>query len=433
MNDSKREIYNGDERYSGFSQDDIETILQTVYAAHRLNTTIIDESAITSKDFSVIGNLDYHFRGELYIDYDYMQLFNELTEHAEVYHPIEYTDNFNCHYLVMKSLDSVEPDYRKKGYLIVGPFLISSMDNSNIIDLLEANNIPFSLSEVIKHYIYRVPVLQDYISFMAILMKLGSEYQKRPVIFNKYSSNKFNGNDVFVNKNLVIAKPEVHYAMVESRYEIGNRLLDAVRRGDIPAALKANNDFMGFKLEARTTNAIRDAKDTIIALCGRMEREAELATVHPLYIDNFSRRILPEIESCTSMQQLSVLCSSLIRRFCLLVKSYSRSSYSPIVRDIMNYVDFNFKEDISLQFFSEKHHISKSYLSAKFHEEVGESLSTYINKTRINKAIQLLNTTDYSMQKISDECGFCDSNYFARTFKKYQHISPVQYKNTIKS
>lgn len=39
--------------------------------------------------------------------------------------------------------------------------------------------------------------------------------------------------------------------------------------------------------------------------------------------------------------------------------------------------------------------------------------------------------TDLSMQSISEQCGFSDANYFARTFKKMQGMSPLKYRQSL--
>jgi len=60
-------------------------------------------------------------------------------------------------------------------------------------------------------------------------------------------------------------------------------------------------------------------------------------------------------------------------------------------------------------------------------------LTDYINSTRIRHSLILFNTTALSIQEISLKCGFTDSNYFTRTFKKFQGLSPKKYREMIRS
>lgn len=181
----------------------------------------------------------------------------------------------------------------------------------------------------------------------------------------------------------------------------------------------------------RTDNPLRSAKDYIISANTAFRKAAERACVHPLYLDRLSGRFIEEIEHADTFVQLDNLNANMVRKYCLLVRSYSRAQYSPLIRNCLNYIDFNFKQPLSLLFFAEKYAVSKNYLSTLFHREVKATMTEYINTTRIRHAIMLLNTTDLSMQAISEQCGFSDANYFTRTFKKIQGMSPLKYRQSL--
>jgi AraC family transcriptional regulator len=67
--------------------------------------------------------------------------------------------------------------------------------------------------------------------------------------------------------------------------------------------------------------------------------------------------------------------------------------------------------------------ISKSF-SRYFHCTLGE----YIRKLRIEKAIQLVQTTDWSLTTIAHHCGFFDQSHFIRVFKNMTGFLPGRYK-----
>ena len=47
---------------------------------------------------------------------------------------------------------------------------------------------------------------------------------------------------------------------------------------------------------------------------------------------------------------------------------------------------------------------------------------------RVKRAAELLENTDLPMQKVGEEVGFSDQNYFSRIFKKYNGVSPLNYR-----
>ena len=67
-----------------------------------------------------------------------------------------------------------------------------------------------------------------------------------------------------------------------------------------------------------------------------------------------------------------------------------------------------------------------------FKDSIGRTPIDYINGIRINRAMQMLATTDTSVNDISDELGFSNANYFHKIFKQYMNTSPVAYRKMVK-
>jgi len=72
--------------------------------------------------------------------------------------------------------------------------------------------------------------------------------------------------------------------------------------------------------------------------------------------------------------------------------------------------------------------ISRTYFSYVFKEVTGMRLQDYLMQTRLNKAKDLLSNIDLKIKQISYEVGFCDPNYFCRTFKKRTGLNPTNWR-----
>ena len=92
------------------------------------------------------------------------------------------------------------------------------------------------------------------------------------------------------------------------------------------------------------------------------------------------------------------------------------------------YIQANYSRDISLDDVSREVNISPYYFSKIFKEDVGEGFVEYLTKIRMDKAKELLTTTEYSMKEICSMVGYADPNYFSRTFKKNVGVTPTEYK-----
>jgi YesN/AraC family two-component response regulator len=84
---------------------------------------------------------------------------------------------------------------------------------------------------------------------------------------------------------------------------------------------------------------------------------------------------------------------------------------------------------LSLQQVSDELEINPAYLSREF-SKYFENLSfgEYIRKMRIEKAIHLIDTTNYSLTEIAYLTGFSDQSHFNRIFKKQTGQNPSLYK-----
>ena len=99
---------------------------------------------------------------------------------------------------------------------------------------------------------------------------------------------------------------------------------------------------------------------------------------------------------------------------------------------VANYIDENFSDEINLDILCSKFSISKSHLSRQFKASTGFGINEYVSLVRIKNAEKLLLTTDYSITKIAELCGFNDSSYFSAVFKKLKGISPLKLRNNNK-
>ncbi|NLR77968.1 chromate resistance protein ChrB domain-containing protein [Chitinophaga eiseniae] len=94
---------------------------------------------------------------------------------------------------------------------------------------------------------------------------------------------------------------------------------------------------------------------------------------------------------------------------------------------IQDQIDTNL--NLSLKGLSETLQVHPAYLSREFSKYFDDlSFGDYIRKFRIDKATQLLSTTDHSLTEIAYLTGFSDQSHFTRIFKKFTGKSPSAYK-----
>lgn len=108
--------------------------------------------------------------------------------------------------------------------------------------------------------------------------------------------------------------------------------------------------------------------------------------------------------------------------------SPQKSSHKRNLLDIKNYLDQNYNKKITLDDLAERFFINKFYLTRIFKEQFGSSITNYLLQVRITHAKQLLRFSNMSIAEIAAECGMNDSNYFSRTFRKVEGMSPGEFR-----
>jgi len=98
------------------------------------------------------------------------------------------------------------------------------------------------------------------------------------------------------------------------------------------------------------------------------------------------------------------------------------------ILQVSEYIKEHYKEDIYLEKIAEHFNTSDKYLSRLFKETLGTGFHEYLATIRISKSKDLLLETDLSVTKIGELVGFSIHSTFFRVFKKYEGISPTQYR-----
>lgn len=224
---------------------------------------------------------------------------------------------------------------------------------------------------------------------------------------------------------------EIPVAMLEQRYESENRILDAVSRGDDEAAIEAMHQHSRFTYGGRFEGSLYQNKNRMIVFNTLLRKAIEPSKVHPYYIDAISGKYARLIEEADEIPDDMMW--QMVRDYCAYVRRYSLKEYSPAVQKVMNYVNLNVAEPLTLKSLATMCFISPSYLSALFKQETGTTLIDYINTQRVNRAAQLLEQNNHTIASVAEEVGILDVNYFTKIFKKTLGVTPTRYRREHKA
>lgn len=95
---------------------------------------------------------------------------------------------------------------------------------------------------------------------------------------------------------------------------------------------------------------------------------------------------------------------------------------------LVEYIERHIAEPITLDDLSEFIHLNKSYLGERFKAIWGVPPMKYVNWVRVERAKELLLTTDVSITDIAEKTGFQSIHYFSRFFKQKENMTPQEYR-----
>ena len=216
--------------------------------------------------------------------------------------------------------------------------------------------------------------------------------------------------------------------LIAERYAAENKMLEAVRKGDTAAALAAYENFHQFQLAPRLRSPLREFKNYTIILNSLFRKAIEQASVHPYYLDHISARFALELETLGSVEEGRRLRVRMVKEYCRYVQQYSLRQYSPLIQKVINEINLHLDAALSLKTLAAQCYISPSYLSNVFKQETGQTLTDYISSRRMERAAQLLLTTNARVATVAEEVGILDVNYFTKMFKSATGQTPTAYR-----
>ncbi|MDD3428480.1 MAG: response regulator [Oscillospiraceae bacterium] len=137
--------------------------------------------------------------------------------------------------------------------------------------------------------------------------------------------------------------------------------------------------------------------------------------------------ILEEFKKQATLQETQEWFFALISYF-LAETEKQKNDMTQNILKVKNYIFAHYGENISLKTMADYIYISPTYLSFSFKDILGVNFSDYLASVRIEKAKELLETTDYKVYEVCTLVGYKDKKYFSDLFKRYTGFLPKEWK-----
>ncbi len=161
--------------------------------------------------------------------------------------------------------------------------------------------------------------------------------------------------------------------------------------------------YEGFQYEPQIINCDADTKNNLIKIAELLNSDYldELEAYSLFY--SVLKNILPNMEQ-------------------------SKFAFDKTLQIAIEYLTENWDKDFAVSHLAKRCLVSESSIYHLFQREMGQTPVSFLNSIRINKAIEFLENTNYSVSAISSMAGFNSENHFRKVFADFTGTTPLKFR-----
>lgn len=307
------------------------------------------------------------------------------------------------------------------------------LENGDFVILAEVkgSNSQYEIMTQTHEFAYRIQKnLQDENNQISVTIGISREFKSIEDIYERYKEalnvTKYRA---FVGKGKVLFYNMALPMITSFNYEV---LEGAIAK--IKTAIESNNEkiirdviheLYGINLSGFIQyNYIREINGHLYDLI------SNLCSVYRIkYQELFQVNYLPihELDAYDTVKEISDWFITTFKN--IIQRKGAGQKFSRHVKDAIELIEANFMNKISLNEIAEALNLHKVYLSRLFKEETGETITNYIVNIKIEKAKQLMLSTNMKFYEISERIGYSNAQQFYVAFKKYTGKTPKEFKD----
>ena len=385
----------------------------------------VSSCVVTGPGQRIPPEIDLNLRANLFGIQNYSDFLQNSMSQARDKTLYRFYDEYDCNYIFLRlpAQDS---------YFFIGPYLLMLPPEQRVCQRAAALGLSREQSDYMRMYYTSLPLIDDENLLLTMANTFAATLWGSPEQYAmEYVDYAIPDRYEPIPYSFTPGQSEPHaldLSTLERNYESENLLMEAVSKGKLHQVTAVASTVFNNGAQQRLNDSLRDRKNNLVILKTLLRKAAEYGGVHPLHIHRLSSHFSGQIENTRTIKESLALQEEMIRSFCLLVKEHSLSQYSFYVGQTITLVQYDLTADLSLKTTAAQLNVNPSYLSNLFHKECGCTLTEFVNRQRIDRAVLLLSNSKKAVQDIAAECGIQDVNYFIKLFKRQTGLTPNQYR-----
>jgi AraC-like DNA-binding protein len=211
-------------------------------------------------------------------------------------------------------------------------------------------------------------------------------------------------------------------------YEL--RLINTIRAGDKEEAWKIVRSIMDENANQRVLST--DLKRHFI---GELQGTFIKLLDQNIFKENEQsgriREMVADLQLAETAAEIGSRLESLIAALCSVVIRRKNDLHMETVEQIKKFIDENYADpDLTLYRIAEQVGQPEKYISQLFKDRTGVNLSSYLEKVRLDRAVEFLRRNECTVDEIASQVGYNSSHSFRRAFKRVMGVSPSAYRGS---
>jgi len=230
-------------------------------------------------------------------------------------------------------------------------------------------------------------------------------------------------------------------------YGLLNRKKEIFKEMNLLNPWKSYADFIQEVTTAIYLNQMRTINDLMEELLIHIQQNvADSKRIIATYVQLYTRIVVPisdkypqalvdsmddtVLQSICEQKDLRKLHGFIKYRIVQLAQNLAASQPKNNMELLCKYIHENYTKEMRIEDLAKQFSYHSGYLGRQFKEKIGKPFNQYVDEVRISESKKLLQSSELKIYEIAQNVGYSDPDYFATKFRKYENMSPNEYRSS---